>query len=131
MDHIQVGLPCFHVPETAIVKRLDMACGAYLNADITAYTFVRFFVKRRCDDTLMSAVRAITSSRSTRVALDNVNQVLVVRGSEEDRVVTGPYKVLEELKHDQKIEDERKTPAPGPAQTQPAEDAESESAEAV
>jgi len=51
--------------------------------------------------------------------------------SEEDRVVTGPYKVLEKLEHDQKIEDERKTPATGPVQTQPADDAESESAEAA
>ncbi len=40
--------------------------------------------------------------------------------TEDDRVVTGPYKVLEKLKHDEKIEDDRKSSAPAPAQTQPA-----------
>ncbi len=44
---------------------------------------------------------------------------------EHDRVITGPYKVLEKLKHDQRVEDERESAATQPAETQPADEAQS------
>ncbi len=50
--------------------------------------------------------------------------------TENDRVVTGPYKVLEQLKHDEKIEDDRKS-APAPAQPQPASAPSNDGAEAA
>ena len=48
-------------------------------------------------------------------ASDQTHTVIEAGLTESDRVVVGPYKVLEDLKHDQKIEDEK-----APASTQPA-----------
>jgi HlyD family secretion protein len=44
---------------------------------------------------------------------------------EDDRVITGPYKALEKLKHDQRVEDERESAATKPAETRPADEAQS------
>ena len=58
-------------------------------------------------------------------ASDATHTVIRSGLSPDDRVVTGPYKALEQLEHDQEIVDEREssseTPATEPAKTQPVD----------
>ncbi len=48
---------------------------------------------------------------------DNTHTVITSGLTDDDRIITGPYKALDQLKHDQKLEVED---APGTADTQPA-----------
>jgi len=52
---------------------------------------------------------------------DATHTVILAGLDQADRVVVGPYKVLENLKHDQRIQDEREGAASQPAGTQPAQ----------
>ncbi len=54
---------------------------------------------------------------------DLTHTVILSGLAEDDQVVTGPYKVLEKLKHDKKIEDEAKPKDEPEPETKPAEDA--------
>lgn len=53
-------------------------------------------------------------------ASDATHTVIRSGLSKTDRVIVGPYKVLETLKHDQKVRDEREAAATRPAETKPA-----------
>ncbi len=69
----------------------------------------------------------------TPVALgpsDATHTVIVSGLSEDDRVVTGPFKVLEKLAHDQPLAHERESAATQPAQTQPSQTQPARAAEA-
>ena len=54
-------------------------------------------------------------------ASDATHTVIRSGLSETDRVIVGPYKGLEKLKHDQEVKDEREAAATRPAQTGPAD----------
>jgi HlyD family secretion protein len=52
---------------------------------------------------------------------DETHTVILGGLSEQDQVIVGPYKVLEALKHEQKVQDEREVPKAAPAGKPPAE----------
>jgi HlyD family secretion protein len=59
------------------------------------------------------------------IGQSNLTQTIITSGiTEEDKIVVGPYKVLESIKHDQKIRDEREVEAEKQKKKEKAEGAE-------